>query len=128
MLKLNKDKYDISEIPRIDYYKEIQLKEEISKDLYSFVVHNFLENLRKNKICENKKISVSKFINNLSNCTEKQKQRFLIYYNLIPNNKRILNYNDIGKIENRTSSSIKTSIVSISSKLVNLKDEEKKFF
>ena len=48
-----------------------------------------------------------------------------MYYNLVSNNDRVLDYSDIGKIEGCSVSAIKTSIFSIVSKLINLEGTQK---
>lgn len=97
----------------------------LEKDKFSLKVHDFLDNLRSNDIDKNKKILLANFIKNLEKGTEKQKRRFLMYYNLIPNCDEIFNYSDIGKIEGCSSSAIKTSVISIVSQLVHLEDSQK---
>lgn len=47
-----------------------------------------------------------------------------MYYNLVPNNNHILNYTDIGKIENCSGSAIKVSVISIISQLVHLNENK----
>ena len=69
------------------------------------------------------------FIKGLEDGTQKQKRRFLMYYNLMPNsNNNILNYSDIAKMESCSISAIKTSIISIISYLVRLEDSQKLLF
>lgn len=98
MLKLNISKDEINPILKIDPNKEQWIKKQISKEIYSFKVHNFLQNLRQNSVNEEQKIVLYNFINRLCSKTEKQKKRFLMYYNLIPNSNKLLNYSDIAKI------------------------------
>ena len=100
----------------------------LEKDRFSLKVHNFLNHIRENKITEKQRILLIDFINDLENSTEKQKRRFLMYYNLISNSSKILNYSDIGKIEKCSAIAIKTSVISIISKLICLKDSKKELF
>ena len=99
------------------------------KDRFSLQVHNFLDDIRIKNIDKNKKVLLADFIKDLQNGTEKQKRRFLMYYNLMPNsNNNILNYSDIAKMESCSMSAIKTSIISIISYLVRLEDSQKSLF
>ena len=101
----------------------------LEKDKFSSQVHNFLGNIKIKNIDENKKILLADFIKGLENGTEKQKRRFLMYYNLMPNsNNNVLNYSDIAKMEGCSISAIKTSIISIISHLVRLEDSQKSLF
>lgn len=100
----------------------------LEKDKFSLQVHNFLDDIRIKNIDKNKKILLADFIKDLENGTEKQKRRFLMYYNLMPNNNNILNYSDIAKIEGCSISAIKTSVISIVSYLVRLEDNQKSLF
>lgn len=101
----------------------------LEKDKFSLQVHNFLGNIRIKDIDKNKKILLADFIKGLEDGTQKQKRRFLMYYNLMPNsNNNILNYSDIAKMESCSISAIKTSIISIISYLVRLEDSQKLLF
>ncbi len=95
---------------------------------FSVQVHNFLDSIRTKKMNEKQKLLLSTFINELPKATEKQKGRFLRYYNLIPNNNHILNYSDIAKIEHCSNSTIRTSVGAIILQLVNLEDSQKALF
>lgn len=100
----------------------------LEKDRFSFQVHNFLDDIRIKNIDKNKKELITDFIKDLKNGTEKQKRRFLMYYNLMPNSSKILNYSDIAKIENCSTSAVKNSIISIVSYLVRLEGSQKLMF
>lgn len=101
----------------------------LEKDKFSSQVHNFLGNIRIKDIDKNKKALLTDFIKGLEDGTEKQKRRFLMYYNLMPNsNNNVLNYSDIAKMESCSISAIKTSIISIISYLVRLEDSQKLLF
>ncbi|MCI8444635.1 MAG: hypothetical protein HFJ37_05785 [Clostridia bacterium] len=95
---------------------------------FSMKVHNFLDSLRTKNLDKKQKSLLSTFINNLKNGTEIQKRRFLMYYNLIPNNDELLGYCDIGKIEHCSGSAIRTSISAIILQLVRLEDPQKSLF
>ncbi len=98
------------------------------KDNFSLQVHNFLDDIRIKDIDKNKKILLVDFVNNLKNGTEKQKRRFLMYYNLMPNSDKVLSYTDIAKMEGCSISAIKSSIISIVSYLVRIEDSQKSLF
>lgn len=99
------------------------------KNKFSLQVHNFLDCIRTKNLDKNQKILLAYFIRDLENGTEKQKRRFLMYYNLMPNsNNNILNYSDIAKMESCSISAIKTSIISMISYLVRLEDSQKSLF
>lgn len=100
----------------------------LEKDRFSLQVHNFLDNIRIKNIDKNQKELIIDFIKDLGNGTEKQKRRFLMYYNLMPNINNIFNYSDIAKMENCSISAIKTSVISIVSYLVRLEDSKKSLF
>lgn len=100
----------------------------LEKDKFSLQVHNFLDDIRIKDVDKNKKALLADFIKDLENGTEKQKRRFLMYYNLMPNNNNILNYSDIAKMEGCSISAIKTSVISIVSYLVRLEDSQKSLF
>lgn len=100
----------------------------LKENKFSLQVHNFLDNIRIKDIDKNKKILLADFIKGLEDGTEKQKRRFLMYYNLMPNSNNILNYSDIAKMEGCSISAIKTSVISIVSYLVRLEDSQKSLF
>lgn len=100
-------------------------KDFTKKNNFSMIVHSFLDSIREKKLSKNHNLLLLEFINNLENCTQKQKRRFLMYYNLIPKYNTILSYSDIGRIEHCSISAIKTSIISVTSKLICLEDSQK---
>ena len=100
----------------------------LEKEHYYKKVHDFLNSIRMKHLSEHQKTLLINFIENLDKGTEIQKKRFFMYYNLIQNTNKILNYSDIEKIENCSTSAIKASITSIISKLVNLTGNKKCLF
>lgn len=100
--------------------QEDKTNTEFENENLSLQIHNFLDNIRQNKINKKQKIVLNNFIKNLEKCTDIQKRRFLMYYNLLPNNNQILTYTDIGKIENCSGSAIKISVISVISQLIHL--------
>lgn len=128
MLKLKIYEEETKTIPLTNKNMNIKFKDEALKEFYSFTIHNFLENLRHLHLNETSKISFFNFINNLEKATKKQKRRFLMYYNLIPDNNKVLGYADIGKIENCRGSAVKISVISVVSQLVNLDENKRKTF
>lgn len=100
----------------------------LEKDKFSLQVHNFLDNIRIKDVDKNKKALLADFIKGLDNGTEKQKRRFLMYYNLLPNRNNILNYSYIAKMEGCSISAIKSSVISMVSYLVRLENSQKTIF
>lgn len=100
----------------------------LNMDRFSSEVHSFLDNLRETNISNKQKELLFTFVNDLKEGTEKQKRRFLLFYNLNPNSNKILSYNDIGEMEGCSGSAIKNSVFSIESLLVRLENEQKEIF
>lgn len=98
------------------------------KQDFSMKVHNFLDNLRTKTLDEKQKSLLLTFINELKKGTESQKRRFLMYYNLIPNNNKLLGYTHIAEIEHCSSSAIRNSVGAIILQLVRLEDSQKLLF
>ena len=112
----------------ITYMVGIYMPKDFTKfhnEYYSNKIHNFLDNVRLKNIDVKQKELLANFIYNLKKGTETQKRRFLMYYNLINTNNKILNYADIGEIEECSSTAIKASVSSITSKLVRLEESQK---
>lgn len=98
------------------------------KQDFSTKIHNFLNSLRTKTISEKQKLLLSTFVSDLKKGTESQKRRFLMYYNLIPNNNNLLGYTDIAEIEHCSSSAIRTSVGAIILQLIKLEDSQKLLF
>ncbi len=98
------------------------------QDIFSLKVHSFLDTIRIKEINKNNKIILTNFIENLEKATEKQKRRFFMYYNLMPNSNKILSYTDIARLENCSISAIKNSILAIILQLIKLEDSQKSLF
>lgn len=103
-------------------------KEFICENNFYLQIYNFLEYIKVKKIDEKQKSLLRNFINILDNCTETQKRRFFMYYNLMPNSNKIFDYSDIGKIEHCSCNIIKNSVNSIILQLTRLEDSQKSLF
>lgn len=95
------------------------------KDTFSLKIHSFLDTIRIKKIAKSNKVILTSFIENLEKATEKQKRRFLMYYNLMPNSDKVLSYTDIARLEGCSISAIKNSILAIILQLIKLEDSQK---
>lgn len=92
---------------------------------FSDRVHEFLHYIKENSIAEENKRILYDIIMNLEERTEVQRKRFLLYYSLIPNKKENLNFIDIANLEGCTPTAIKSSIATITRKLVVIEDKRK---
>ena len=97
----------------------------LEREQYSNKVHDFLDNIKNKKLDYEPKVLLIDFIKNLQNGTDKQKRRFLLYYNLTLDDSKSLNYSEIAKIEGCSSSAIKISVINIISQLVRLEGSQK---
>lgn len=89
-------------------------------------VHDFLDKIKKRKISKKKRKQLYDFIVSLEDRTEKQKERFLLYYGLIPNNENLKgNYTEIGKKYICKPTAIKCSVVSVVSNIATIEGEKK---
>lgn len=95
-------------------------------DLYSAKVREFLAKIRKQSISEEKKKIFYLIVEELENRTALQKERFLLYYRLMPNNDEKLTLWDIAKKYNCTSNAIRYSIIKITAVIARIKDKEKR--
>ena len=88
------------------------VRNEIYEKLYSYIYKsNYRLNKTKEEILKEK--------------TQKQKERFIMFYNLDKNNNEEYTLSKLAKYNNCTSSAVKFSITSVASKLANLKDDRK---
>lgn len=94
------------------------------KEKYSFLVHNFLDSIRKGDISRKKIIIFLDFVNSLNYGTEIQKRRFIMFYDFL-SIERLETFSTIAKKENCTYPAIKNCVSRITCILVNLKNEEK---
>lgn len=101
------------------------IKKEDEKEEISFLVHNFLNNLRERKIEENQRKIFFDFIKKLDIGTKLQKRRFCLYYD-IGENEKVPTFDSIAKKESCTKEATTYSIKRFASLLVNLSDEDNK--
>lgn len=87
------------------------------------IVNNLLALAKQSKLNYKQKSKILKIIKNLSIATEKQKERFIIYYGLDDNGVRISNLTAIAKLDGCTMSAVRSSVISIKNKLTRLDKE-----
>ena len=85
------------------------------------IVNELLLLAKNNLLNDEEKKKVIDIINSFKQKTDKQIERFILYYNL--NDDRNYNFCELAKIYNCSLSSIRTSVNKIGSKLFFLKDE-----
>ena len=85
------------------------------------IVNELLLLAKNNLLNDEEKEKVIDIINSFKQKTDKQIERFILYYNL--NDDRNYNFCELAKIYNCSVSSIRTSVNKIGSKLFFLKDE-----
>ena len=94
---------------------------------FSIQVHDFFRDIRKNNMSIEKKEKLYLIIMGLETRTNKQKERFLLYYDLMPNsNEEKLTFSDIGEICNCSVSAIRNSILRVRSEIATLEDRKKR--
>ena len=92
---------------------------------FSIQVHAFFKDIRKNSISIEKKRKLYLVIMGLETITEKQKRRFLLYYNLMPNdNGEKVTFSDVSKVYNCSGSAIRNSIVRVRNTIARLEDRK----
>lgn len=101
------------------------MKKEDEKERISFLVHNFLNNLRERKINEDQRKNFFDFIEQLDIGTKLQKRRFCLYYD-IGENEKVPTFDSIAKKERCTKEATTYSIKRFASLLVNLSNEDYK--
>ena len=85
------------------------------------IVNELLLLAKNNLLNDEEKKKVIDIINCFKQKTDKQIERFILYYNL--NDDRNYNFSELAKIYNCSPSSIRTSVNKIGSKIFFLKDE-----
>lgn len=98
----------------------------VYKELNNFSqqVHKFIKYIRKDNLSTKKKHKLYFIVKNLKLRTNTQKDRFLLYYNLVPNQKmRNPTLKDIGNLYNCTSSAVRHSILRVTTSLCKLENE-----
>lgn len=89
----------------------------------SAIVYKLLELAKGNKLNKFQKEKLHDIVYNLTNRTEKQKEKFYRFYNLIEGEKPNYRLCDMARYYNCSSSNIRCAIGSIRNSLINLKDE-----
>lgn len=88
----------------------------------------FLKKVKKGMISAEEKNTLYLLVMQLKNRTETQKERFLLYFNLKPNESNNYKFTELGKIQGCSSNAIRYSIIRIRSALANLKHEKREIF
>lgn len=94
------------------------------KEDLSLLVYNFLNSIRAKEVPAEKISNFFDFVNCLEKGTEKQKRRFIMFFD-VRQNKELETFSTIAKKENCTYPAIKCCVSRIRSILVNLKDKER---
>ena len=95
------------------------------KEDFSLLVHNFLNSIRAKEVPEEKIIQLIDFVNRLEQGTEKQKRRFIMFFD-VRENTELETFSTIAEKEKCTYPAIKCCVSRIRSILVNLKDDKEK--
>lgn len=90
----------------------------------SNIVYDVLDILLEKEISADDKVTLIEIVKSLDKKTELQKQRFLIFYNLVENSNKGNRLCDIARSENKTPSAIRTSIGKIRSELTRIDDKK----
>lgn len=85
---------------------------------------NFIEKFKTENISEEKRKKLYEIVMKKEDITEIQKRRFFKYYGLEPNNKP-LNYSEIARIEQCSSTAVEQSISRVKCKIAHSRGEEK---
>lgn len=83
------------------------------------MVYELLDLLKENKLNEVQKQTIKNIVKGLKNRTEKQKERFYMFYNLLESENKNYRLCDMAELYNCTSSCIKFSISRIRNNLIN---------
>lgn len=84
-----------------------------------------LEKLKKGKIDLDKKEKLYDIVKSIEQCTETQKRRFILYYNLNNDNETKMSLEGIGKIENCTGNAVRQAIYRVTCRMARLKGEKR---
>lgn len=95
-------------------------------DKFSLQVHEFLKYIRKKNISIKNKEKLYLIVIGIKDRTDIQKNRFLLYYGLMPNqDKKKLRLADISNMYNCTINAVRNSILRMTGAVVRMKNEEK---
>lgn len=92
-------------------------------DERKFIVYQLLEVAKANKLNKVQKQELYNIVYNLER-TEKQKEKFFRFYNLLEGQEQNYRLCDMARFYNCSPGNIKTAIGSIKNSLINLKDEK----
>jgi len=91
---------------------------------FAIQLQYFLRKIRKRGIRVENREKLYQIVQQLENRTEKQKNRFLLFYGLINNDNEVkITMTNIAKKEECSASAVRLSIVRIISTIDNIKDE-----
>ena len=77
------------------------------------ITKELLELLKSSKLNNKQKMKMLECVENEETATKKQKERFCLFYGLNRNGKKDMNYTQIAKIYNCSSTAVKYSIISM---------------
>lgn len=103
-------------------------KEELSinkEEDFSIKIHYFLKEVKKGNISIENKKELYYIVNTLNSRTKKQKERFLLYYGLMSNDKP-LTLLEIGKLNDCSPNAVRSSVVRIKSKIAVINGVQRK--
>lgn len=95
----------------------------MSNDKNSEIVYRLIDFLKANKLNDMQKKTVYNIIMSLENKTEKQKIRFVMYYNLDTSQTKKNSLSSIGEYFKCSASAIRFSIVAVRGALIRLNDD-----
>lgn len=87
------------------------------------MVYELLELLKANRLNDTQKGKIYELVNSLTNRTEKQKERFFRFYNLLDGENQNYRLCDMAKYYNCTPDCIRTSVGRIRNGLINTSEE-----
>lgn len=96
---------------------------ELSIDERMNMVYELLELLKANKLNDIQKKQIYEIVNKLPDRTEKQKERFFRFYNLLDGEKKDYRLCDMARYYNCTPGNIRCSMGRIRNKLINSSQE-----
>ena len=118
----------------LDRFRMFRMRRNINtiteeKDMILKKWEDFLKELKNQKICEEKKKCLYEEVIKLEETTEKQRNRFLLYYGLYENKKPLL-YKEIATIYNCSANTVRDSVLTIKIKMLKKRKEflKKKLF
>lgn len=111
--KILDEYYENIGIPRVNYNHSTRV----------MIIDKLLEISKQNLLNAKQKEIVRNFVNCLNNRTENQKNRFIMFYNLIDSDKKT-RLCDIARQSNRSVSAIRCSIMRVRTALIRMENED----